>query len=83
MALLRKEPIFFDAIVERIMYAIRRKLGDKDSIKISHETFEDHGLIWWKSFVTINNGLIESSRKYHRCPEDSLRELAEILDRAL
>lgn len=80
MAVVKKEPIFFDAIVERIMYAVKKSLGNESSFKLLHETYEDYGMIWWRSCVIVDGGVTHTSRRHHTCAGDALRELAEIID---
>lgn len=80
MAIMQKEPIYFDAIVERIQYAYRRELGANEKFSICHESYEENGMMWYRSFVKVGSGVVKCSQRPHVSIQDSLRELAELVD---
>ena len=79
----RQEPIFFDAIVGRMQYAYKRQISGGSKFELSHESWEKDGMIWYRSFIQIDGGTVKTSLQPHVSMQDSLKELAQLVEDAI
>lgn len=82
-AVLKKEPIYFDAVVERLLYAVKKQIVGGTPFSLQFEIYEDHGHMWWRALIKMGQGVWKSTRLPQESPGDALRELSEMVDAGL
>lgn len=83
IALTPEQPIYLNAIVDELMWAVQKQLGDNNDFEIKIGPNISDGNMWWAASVSIRGSEWMTTRRPQTNPSDALRELAEIIDAAI